>query len=111
MITYKFSVAFLCIFAKMAERIIVDMRGKERYQLRRAAGKYWLLDMEQAGGDYKAPVAMNETGAMILNSYWRADDPEEAAKVLSETYEIELEEALTDVKEFLRQLESQGVVL
>lgn len=87
------------------------MRGKEHYQLRRAAGKYWLLDMEQEPQKYKAPVAMNETGAMILQSFWEAGRAEDAAKTLSDTYEIDLEEALGDVKEFLQQLQAQGIAL
>ena len=28
----------------------------ERYQLRHAAGCYWLLDMEQSGKDYIGPI-------------------------------------------------------
>ena len=35
---------------------------KERYQLRQAAGAYWLLDMEQ-GEQYKKPFMLNECGA------------------------------------------------
>ena len=87
------------------------MKGKERYQLRRAAGKFWLLDMEQEMGKYRAPIAMNETGAMILQGFWETGKEEDAAKALSETYEIDLEEALADVREFLQQLQAQGVAL
>ena len=85
--------------------------GKEQYQLRHAAGKYWLLDMTQDATRYRAPVAMNETGALILKSFWESQDIQAAAKVLSETYEIDLQEALGDVKMFLKQLEKQGIVL
>ncbi|MBP5282094.1 MAG: PqqD family protein [Lachnospiraceae bacterium] len=87
------------------------MSGKERYQLRHAAGKYWLLDMTQDAKGYRAPVAMNETGAIILNNFWATNDEQATAKVLSDTYEIDLEEALADVRTFLRQLEKQGIVL
>ena len=87
------------------------MMGTERYQLRQAAGKYWLLDMQQEPGKYRVPVAMNETGAMILEHYWERKDPEDAARTLSETYEIGLEEALSDVKAFLEELMRQGIVL
>lgn len=87
------------------------MSGKERYQLRHAAGKYWLLDMKGEAGTYRAPVAMNETGAIILNSYWDKGNEEGAAEVLSETYEIDAGEALGDVKAFLGQLRSQGIAL
>lgn len=87
------------------------MKGKDRYQLRQAAGKYWLLDMEQDISHFRAPIAMNETGAIILNNYWKNGDAMDAAKALSETYEIDLEEAAGDVNEFLEQLRSQGIAL
>ena len=41
---------------------------KERYQLRQAAGAYWLLDMEQ-GEQYKKPFMLNECGAYIYRAY------------------------------------------
>ena len=31
---------------------------KNRYQLRCAAGKYWLLDMEQDGETYRPPLML-----------------------------------------------------
>ena len=46
------------------------MNGDRRYQIRHAAGQYWLLDMHQEVEDYKAPIVMNETGALILQSFW-----------------------------------------
>ena len=87
------------------------MNGKERYQMRHAAGQYWLLDMEQKPGKYKAPLALNETGAMILENFWEQGNPEAAAKALSEEYEIGMDEALADVTEFLGQLKRQGIAL
>ena len=85
------------------------VRGKERYQLRCAAGKYWLLDMAQQGSPYRSPVVMNESGAMILETYWRTGDRESTAEKLREAYEIEKQEALADVSVFLEQLQRQGI--
>ncbi|MBQ1849163.1 MAG: PqqD family protein [Lachnospiraceae bacterium] len=87
------------------------MSETQRYQLREAAGKYWLLDMEQKPGKYFPPIAMNETGAMILTSYWKKNDPKDAATLLSDTYEITLEEALSDVNDFLSDLKRKGIAL
>ena len=42
---------------------------KNRYQLRCAAGKYWLLDMEQDGETYRPPLMLNESGAYIFRQY------------------------------------------
>ena len=85
------------------------MEGKQKYQLRHAAGSYWLLDMEQKDGTYRAPVAVNETGAMILEHFFRTKDPSEVAGVLRDVYEIDFKEALSDVNSFLSQLRRQGV--
>ena len=87
------------------------MDGNQKYKLRHAAGKYWLLDMEQQAGTDRAPVATNETGALILENYFRTKDPSAVAQVLRDVYEIEFEEALADVKEFLSQIRKQGVEL
>ena len=38
-------------------------KQSERYQIRQAAGMYWLLDMEQPGIPYTQPLLLNETGA------------------------------------------------
>ena len=42
-------------------------KQSERYQIRQAAGMYWLLDMEQSGIPYRQPVLLNETGA----AFWK----------------------------------------
>lgn len=85
------------------------MAKQQRYQLRHAGGKYFLLDMKQDPGRYLPPIAVNETAAMILNSIWDEGDPKAAAKMLSETYEIDEREALADVNAFLEDLRRQGV--
>lgn len=85
------------------------MKGKNRYQLRHAAGVYWLLDMEQTGGEYRKPVAMNECGACIWQNYAESMSEYEIACMLHEQYGISVEEAYADVKLFLRQLEEQGI--
>lgn len=40
--------------------------GNNGYELRKAAGLYWLLDLRQDGEHYKPPLAMNEMGAEIF---------------------------------------------
>lgn len=87
------------------------MRAKKRYQLRYAAGLYWLLDMEQTGAAYKKPVTMNECGAYIWQNYIEsASSEEEIADMLHMRYGISSGEALEDIREFLKQLQKQGVV-
>ena len=41
------------------------MEADRRYQLRHAAGRYWLLDMQQEGLVYHKPIELNECAAFI----------------------------------------------
>lgn len=85
------------------------MQKKKQYQLRYAAGLYWLLDMEQTGGTYKKPVIMNECGAYIWQNYIESVSEQEIAGMLHTRYGISSEEALKDVREFIKQLQKQGI--
>lgn len=81
-----------------------------KYQLRKAAGCYWLLDMTQSGLDYKRPVPLNESGARI----WQlmADEGskiEQAAQVMAQEYGIAASDALLDIRQFMEQLKKQGI--
>lgn len=87
------------------------MREKKRYQLRYAAGLYWLLDMEQTGEIYKKPVTMNECGAYIWQNYIESASEEEIANMLHIRYNIPCEEALEDIREFIKQLKKQGILI
>ena len=62
---------------------------KNRYQLRCAAGKYWLLDMEQDGETYR---------------------PDKIAEELATMYGGTADDMRTDVMQFIRQMELQGIL-
>lgn len=85
------------------------MSQKERYQLRKAAGMYWLLDMEQEGLTGKKSVVINECGAYIWKWYQEKCTPEEIAGRLHETYGVAEEEAKADVTAFMNELKAQGI--
>lgn len=83
--------------------------GYERYQLRFAAGLYWLLDMQQDGVDFVQPTTFNESGAYVWRRIERGMKPDEIAKDFGKDYGIEYEEAKADVEGFLRQLHMKGI--
>lgn len=87
------------------------MQKLGRYQIRYAAGKYWLLDMKQTDGSYCNPVSINESGVFILEQYFRFHSAEAAAEAVCGQYGADPEQALADVYGFLQDLETQGVVL
>lgn len=80
-----------------------------RYRLRRAAGLYWLLDMEQEGMPYKNPLPLNEMGASIFQMMVRGMEQGEIADVISKEYQVEHEMALQDIIQFKNQLQEQGI--
>lgn len=87
------------------------MNLKKRYQIRKAAGLYWLVDMEQSGIDRQEQIVLNESGAYIWKQYERLRSKTAVAEELNREFGISAEEALTDVEQFLQQLQDQGMVL
>lgn len=82
---------------------------REKYQLRHAAGCYWLLNMEQSGKDYIQPVVLNESGAEIWKRLQAGDTMEQIAEEFHHRFQILLPEAMEDIKQFVLQLQKQGM--
>lgn len=87
------------------------MNLKKRYQIRKAAGLYWLLDMEQSGIGRQEQIVLNESGAYIWKQYERLRSEAAVAEELNREFGISVEEALADVEQFLQQLKRQGMIL
>ena len=81
------------------------MNKTKEYQLREAAGAFWLLHMTQQGMPFEEPMVLNDSGALIWENYAAGASEEEIVHLLQETYEISGEMASEDTKEFLRELE------
>ena len=82
---------------------------REKYQLRHAAGSYWLLVMEQTGKDYIQPVSLNEAGAEIWRRLQEKDTVEQIAEEYHRRFQIPVTEAMADIEQFLGQLKKQGI--
>ena len=78
---------------------------KNRYQLRCAAGKYWLLDMEQDGETYRPPLMLNESGAYIFRQYMAGNTADKIAEELATMYGGTADDMRTDVMQFIRQMD------
>ena len=88
-----------------------DGPGVGRYQLRHAAGLYWLIDLEQPGGAYVNPIPLNDSGARLWRLIDSGASQEEICRRLCEEYGISAEQAQSDVREFIEQLQSMRVDL
>ena len=82
---------------------------KERYQLRQAAGAYWLLDMEQ-GEQYKKPFMLNECGAYIYCAYISGMSEDEIMQAFAKEYGLSFSCAQSDVGQFMMELRQQGII-
>ena len=81
------------------------MNRTKEYQLRKAAGTFWLLHMTQSGMPFEKPMMLNDCGARIWENYAAGASQEEIVHLLQETYGISEEMASEDTKAFLRELE------
>ena len=80
----------------------------KKFQLRYAAGIYWLIDMEQKIGDYKKPLPMNETGAEIFELMEQGKTNLQIAEILVGRYNSKPEDVLKDIVGFEMHLKSFG---
>lgn len=92
----------------MAENRIKEPK---RWQLRHAAGSYWLLDMMQGPDDRKPPLSLNQVGAEIWECLQQGMKEEAVAEQMSSRYQIDRESALEDVRGFLAGLEAKGIAI
>ena len=83
----------------------------KEYQLRRAAGVYWLLAMNQSGKEYRKPLALNESGALIWTAIEQGKTKEVIAEEIKERFSLSKEEALADIESFLEELRVYGIVI
>lgn len=81
------------------------------YQLREAAGKYWLLHMTQKGNAYERPLQLNSMGATLWNLFLNGKTVRQSAEILSEEYQVPITELEEDVRMFCRQLEQCGILV
>ena len=80
-----------------------------RYQLRHAAGIYWLLDTDQEGIPYKKPLPMNEMGAAIWEMMVQGMDKDRIVEALCREYQVAAETVKCDVEQFRAQLAEYGI--
>lgn len=81
----------------------------KRYQLREAAGHFYLLDMEQSGVPYKRPMELNSIGAEIWQMMVDSHTTEQIIKELACEYRVNAGDIREDVLQFQRSLITYGV--
>ena len=83
---------------------------KTKYQVRYAAGQYWLLNMEQKGIPYQNPVVLNGVGAELWNRMQAGQTTDQMADHMAQQYDMPVCEIREDIIQFFKQLKAQGII-
>lgn len=82
----------------------------QHYQIRKAAGLYWIVKTNQLDECYVPPFPVNECGALIIQGIQQGRDKKQLIEHLMEVYGVEEREAVEAVESFLKQLGEQGMI-
>ena len=83
-----------------------------KYQVRKAAGMYWLTDIANRNSlEFKKPMAMNESGFEMWQRLVEGKGEEDTAKELAQIYDIDCGDIIEDVKIFKKTLLDNGINL
>lgn len=81
------------------------------YQLRQAAGCFFLLHMKQRGIPYERPLQLNSVGAEMWKLLQEGKTTEQLVEYMVKMYGIDAEEIKADILQFYWQLENYGIVI
>ncbi len=81
--------------------------NKTDYQIRYAAGMWWLIDVNQDGFNYKAPQSLNETGMYIYRRLCDGKSVHKIAEEMSNDFGINVEVAMNDIEEFVGSMDEK----
>ena len=86
------------------------MRLNGDYVLREIAGDYVLVPTGEAVAKYNGLFGVSEVGARILELLPECEDEDEITAKIVEEYEIDVETAGTDVREFISSLREKEII-
>lgn len=85
------------------------MKKMSDYQLRHAAGKYFLLNMKQKGIPYEKPLQLNGIAAELWNLFQEGKTEEQVVEAFVQKYGVSEEEIREDMQVFCRQMNELGI--
>ncbi len=87
------------------------MRIKNGFVLREVAGQNMVIATGEASKDFHGMIKLNNTGKEIWQGMQDGLSETEIAKVLQEKYEIDIEKAEQDTREFIGKMLEMGFVV
>ena len=86
------------------------MKIKKDLVIRQVAGTWAVLPVASNVLDFDGMLTLNETGVMLWQLLENESSIEELASALMQEYEVDREEALADVGEFVETLKKAGCI-
>lgn len=83
----------------------------KHYQIRKAAGLYWIIPTNQLDTEYIPPLPVNECGTIVFQKLQEKMEKDQIIKYLVELYGITEQEAKDAIDSFCSQLKEHGIVL
>lgn len=84
------------------------MKIKESLVLREVAGMWVVLPLADKVLDFSGMLSLNETGAELWRLLEGGSTREEMATYLTDNYEVDCDQAIADVDDFIGVLEKAG---
>lgn len=84
------------------------MKIKQGLILREIAGEYVVLSVGDSSLDFNRMLVLNESGAELFRMLQEGAAPAELVCTLLKKYDVEIEQAKTDVRVFLEKLWRSG---
>ncbi len=86
------------------------MRIKEGYVLRQVSSQWVVLPVGKASVSFNGMLSLNDSGVLLWRTLENGSDRDAMADALLAEYDVEREQALSDVDEFISTLEKVGCI-
>ena len=86
------------------------MKLKQEFVLREVAGEHVLIPLAGLTDSFQGIITLNESGVFIWKHIEEGADEEEIISCMCEEYEVSVEKASEDVKNFIGHLKDLGIV-
>ena len=86
------------------------MRLKQEFVLREVAGDHVLIPLAGLTDAFQGIITLNESGVFIWKHIEEGEEEEKIISSMCEEYEVSVEKASKDVKNFIGHLKDLGIV-
>lgn len=80
------------------------MKIKANFALRKIADNWVVLPLAEQALNFNGMISLNESGVFLWKLLEQGSSREDMAKALTEEYEVNYDEAIADVDEFVKKL-------